>query len=92
MINKIIQWISAFGQSIQAVAAVAHVFAAGYFVFLFRGHAFWVAVGVTVYAALKEYGYDAHYEMNPPQTMTDNTEDFAGYVAGAWITYLIVRL
>ena len=91
-IAQLVQWIAAFGQNIQAVAACAHFFAAGYLIFLFSGHALWAAVGITVYAAVKEFWFDAHYEANPPQTTLDNFEDFAGYAAGAWITYAIVRL
>jgi hypothetical protein len=84
--------ISAFGQNIQAVAACAHFFAAGYLVFLVRDYPFCTAILITVYAGLKEFWYDANYEKNPPQTAIDNVEDFAGYVVGAWVTVLIVKL
>lgn len=43
------------------------------------------ASGIMVYAAVKEYWFDARYEKNPPQTFWMNTQDFIGYVAGAWL-------
>jgi hypothetical protein len=84
--------IAKLGQNIQFVAACAHFFFAGYLVLLFPSHALLVAVGITVYASIKEFVFDARYESNPPQTWTDDIEDFAGYVAGAWVTFLVVKL
>jgi hypothetical protein len=74
------------------VAACAHFFAAGYLVLLFPSHALWIAVGITAYAAVKEFFFDARYEEDPPQTWQDDLQDFAGYVAGAWVTFLIVKV
>ena len=93
--RSIINFITGLGQSIQFVAFAAHFFAAGYLMmlvaFLCPSWLLWIALGITGLAAVKEYVFDAKYELNPPQTFLDNTEDFSGWVAGAWITYLIVR-
>ena|ERR1039458_482655 len=81
-------WIAKLGQNQQFVAAIAHFFFAGYVIMWFPH--WWLALAITVAAAGKEFWYDRLNEHNPPQTTLDNVEDFAGYVAGAWITYLFV--
>ena len=48
-----------------------------------------VALTALVAAALKEFAFDAHYETNPPQTMRDNVQDFAGYAAGVLLAVLM---
>ena len=44
-----------------------------------------------VAAALKEYGYDARYEL-PKQTFAMNTQDFIGYCAGLVVAWIIIYL
>jgi hypothetical protein len=77
------------------VAGCAHFFFAGYLVMLtamlWPSEILTVTLGITGFAAVKEFVYDAKYELNPPQTFLDNLEDFVTYVLGAWGTYLIVQ-
>ena len=86
--NKVIAYISNLGQSIQFVAFCAHLFAAAYIVDRFNNKLL-VASLITLYAAGKEFWFDAKYEKNPPQTFKDNIEDFLGYALGAWMAVLI---
>jgi hypothetical protein len=51
----------------------------------------YASAGLTLFAALKEYVYDANFEI-PKQTFRDNTEDFAGYLGGIALAWLIVVL
>lgn len=49
-----------------------------------------VAVGVVVmYAAFKEFWFDANYEI-PPQTSRDNWTDFAFYCVGCSVACLLI--
>lgn len=88
-------YIAELGQNMQFVAGAAHFFFAGYIMMmtdlLWPNNLLWAVLGITGLAAAKEWGFDARYEKNPPQTFMDNLEDFLGYAAGAWITYFIVR-
>ena len=85
MLTKLSNLISALGQSIQFVAFMAHLFFAAYLLKEFSAHRWWLAGGIIVFAAAKEFWYDAAYERNPPQTMLDNVEDFMGYAVGVAI-------
>jgi hypothetical protein len=51
----------------------------------------WVTAGGFLAAALKEYVYDALFEV-PKQTFTDNTEDFVGYLVGLAIGWCVLFL
>jgi hypothetical protein len=46
---------------------------------------------VTGFAFLKEYVYDAHFEL-PKQTFRDNTQDFCGYLGGIALAWCILTL
>jgi uncharacterized membrane protein YedE/YeeE len=48
----------------------------------------YATAGGVVAAALKEYWYDATYEL-PKQTFKDNTEDFLGYCAGMAVGWAV---
>ncbi len=88
-------FIAKLGQNRQFVAGAAHFFFAGYLVMLtamlWPSQILSVTLGITGFAAIKEFLFDAEYESNPPQTFLDNLEDFITYIAGAWSTYLIVQ-
>jgi hypothetical protein len=43
------------------------------------------AAAMTLAAAIKEFWFDARFEMHPPQTFKDNFTDFIGYAAGVAI-------
>lgn len=80
------QKIAALGESSQFVAFWAHFGVSMGLVDHTRlAHKVYMASGIMVYAAVKEYWFDARYEKNPPQTFWMNTQDFIGYVAGAWL-------
>ena len=81
-------WIAKLGQSIQFVAFAAHCFFAAWLLKQFPQHRFILAGVIVVAAALKEFGYDAKYETDPPQTFTDDLEDFLGYLLGCVIGLL----
>ncbi len=88
-------FVAKLGQNVQFIAGCAHFFFAGYFVMLtallWPSGILSVTLGITGFAAVKEFLYDATQESNPPQTFLDNLEDFVTYIAGAWSTYLIVQ-
>jgi hypothetical protein len=70
-------WIARIGQNIQVVAFFAHFGVAA----LLVEHLPWhlaTAVAITLASALKEYGFDAAEETDPPQTFWDNTEERSG--------------
>ena len=48
-----------------------------------------VATGIVLTAAVKEFWFDARYEV-PKQTFADNLEDFFGYFIGATMGVLFV--
>jgi hypothetical protein len=83
-----VNWIAKLGQNIQFVAFWAHLGVAALLVEHLPWHR-WVAIGITVLGAFKEYYYDARNEQDPPQTFWDNTEDFAGWFLGAVIGYAL---
>jgi hypothetical protein len=51
----------------------------------------WLSLGGVAAAALKEYVYDANFEI-PKQTFADNTKDFLGYCAGITMGWAIALL
>lgn len=54
--------------------------------------AWWIAWTMLIaYAGIKEYVYDANYEL-PKQTFADNTTDFIFYQVGAGIGVLVMWL
>jgi hypothetical protein len=79
------------------LAAMAHI---GWAALILLTAAFFLStafqlLGITtlfvMYAGVKEYWYDAHYEL-PVQTFKENTQDFMGYLGGlalGWIVLLI---
>jgi hypothetical protein len=46
---------------------------------------------LTLFAAIKEFWYDARYEL-PPQTTKDNVQDFLGYLGGIALAWLVIWL
>ena len=44
-----------------------------------------------VAAAIKEFWYDARYEL-PPQSTKDNVQDFVGYLGGISLAWLVISL
>jgi hypothetical protein len=62
------------------IAFNAHCWFAYAVTFTARAH--WVALAVVIAAAVKEFSFDARFEV-PKQTTADNVEDFSGYVSGA---------
>lgn len=81
--------IAQLGQNAQFVAFFAHAGVAALLVEHLPGHAWWWLTGMLVYAAGKEFWFDATYEKNPPQTFWDNLEDFIGYAIGAVLGYFL---
>ncbi len=71
-------WVATTGTTPAFIAFWAHAGAA-FMVCIVLGVPPWA---VLIYAAIKEYWFDKHYE-KPPQTFRDNSQDFAGYAAGA---------
>lgn len=48
-----------------------------------------MSIGMVLFAGLKEYVYDANFEL-PKQTFADNTEDFVAYVVGVGLAWAII--
>lgn len=69
------------------IAFNAHFWFAAFLV-LAAGGARWAFYGVIIAAALKEFWFDAKYEV-PKQTSFDNWSDFAGYALGAMLGGLV---
>ena len=78
------------------IAQVAHLFSAYSAIFtvlVFCGPRVGLTVTIlaVIVAAVKEFYYDAHYEI-PFQAAADNVEDFAVYVLGmtlGWAAYFV---
>ncbi len=84
--------IAKLGQSQVFVTAMAHMWFA-YAVIAtcvhFGTSAWLLILPCVLLAALKEYGYDLRYELNPPQTVWDSTQDFLEYLAGIGIAVVV---
>jgi hypothetical protein len=50
-----------------------------------------LSAGMVLFAAVKEFWYDANYEL-PKQTAFDNITDFLGYCAGVAIIWLVILI
>lgn len=82
--STVTSWIAKLGQSIQFVAFWAHFgIAALVAEHIYTRDPLYTLIIIVIAAAIKEYGFDAHYETDPPQTWRDNTEDFLGWSLGA---------
>jgi hypothetical protein len=92
-VKSLWKWLIAESQSTQFVSFWAHFFAAGWII-LICSHSYreGLAVLITTLAAAKEYWFDATYEIYPRQTFLDNTEDFVGWVSGAWVSIILAPL
>lgn len=51
----------------------------------------YVSGGMIVFGLVKEYVYDANFEI-PRQTWKNNTGDFAGYVGGVALAWAIILI
>jgi len=80
--NKLSQFVATIGQSIQFCAGCAHFFCAAYVVSHSGHYRWWVAGVFVVGGAIKET-WDNFNESDPPQTIMDGIEDWAGWVLGA---------
>jgi hypothetical protein len=92
--SRFFQWVAALGQNIQFVAFAAHAGVGALAILTLSEYApqfgSWPAIVLIVGGGIKEFYFDAKYETNPPQTFTDNLEDFVGWGLGAllgwWMT------
>ena len=87
---SIAKWIANLGQNIQFVAFAAHLGIAALIV-EHMPQPFYIMLAVFVVAGIKEFVFDARYEKNPPQTFTDNMQDWLGYAVGAGLGYWLAR-
>ncbi len=86
LLIKLRDWI-AKGNNPYFVAFNAHCWSAAIIVLLlshFCGHALLWFSAIIMYAAIKEFWFDATYEV-PKQSAFDNETDFLGYCIGALI-------
>ena len=83
-------WLAKLGQNIQFVAFVAHAAVAYAAILTFDDYAWQIATGFVLFAAVKEFWFDARYETDPPQTFDDNLQDFLGYVIGSVLGLIVV--
>jgi hypothetical protein len=96
---KLPSWLQggAFMSNVQFLAFMAHAGWAGLAtlaVAVLHGTmtALLISTGAwVVAAALKEYGYDARFEV-PHQTFAMNTQDFVGYCAGLAVAWGVVAM
>jgi hypothetical protein len=79
------------------LAAMAHIGWA-YLIpltFAFLGATLFQLIGLTslfiLYAAIKEYWYDANYEL-PKQSFQENTQDFIGYLGGLLFLWIVILI
>lgn len=84
-------FIAKIGQNIQFVAFFAHAGVASWVELFGYKHKWIAAACIVVAGGVKEYGYDAREEKNPPQTFAMNTQDFLGFVAGVVVALWILR-
>lgn len=90
LLSVVSNYVATLGQSIQFVAFIAHSAVSFILVEHLPMRQWLTALLITIYAGIKEYYFDARYEKNPPQTFKDNTEDFLGYVLGAWLAVILL--
>ncbi len=95
MWQRIRGWLTnSWMNEVNFLAAMAHV---GWACLLTLACSIWfgsrgqlgASASLIVYAAIKEWGYDAHFEL-PPQTWRDNLQDFCGYLGGIALAALIL--
>ena len=74
--------IAYLGTNVQFLANLGHFTVPYALVATFPKAKWFLLAGFVIYAAIKEYWFDAKYEV-PHQTFANNTEDFIGYCLGA---------
>jgi hypothetical protein len=81
---KFIAWNAHWGFSFFVVIAVMH----------FRQPSwFWpVIAACVVLAAIKEFWFDKHFELAPPQCFTDNRIDFCAYLSGLGAAIALLKV
>jgi hypothetical protein len=79
-----IAWNAHWGFAFFVVVAVMH----------FRNPAcFWPVIGgCVVVAGVKEFWFDKHFELQPPQSFTDNLVDFAAYMSGLLAAVALLKI
>lgn len=88
ILSTLSSWVSKLGENIQFVAFWAHFGVAALIVEHTPHHNLMVGV-VALLAGIKEFWYDAKYELNPPQTFLDNLTDWLGWTLGAVVALLL---
>jgi hypothetical protein len=81
-------WVAKIGVNPTFIAANAHCWFA--FAVIVTAHRPVLALPALAAAAVKEFYFDAHYEV-PKQTFTDNATDFAGYALGIALAVFKLR-
>jgi hypothetical protein len=82
--------IAFLGTNVQFLANVGHFSIPYSLIATFPKAKWYLFAAFAVYAAIKEYYFDARYEV-PHQTFWDNTEDFLGYIIGAALACVIFK-
>ena len=85
-LQKIAHWIAVTGTDPEFIAFNAHCWFAFMLVSISPDKP-WAVIGVNVFALLKEFWFDKHFEQ-PPQTFHENLLDFVGYSIGAALAFL----
>ena len=89
-----LNWLKAkiayLGTNVQFLADVGHFTVPYALIATFPRAEWFLLVGFVIYAAIKEYWFDARYEV-PHQTFWDNTEDFVGYISGALVACVVFK-
>jgi hypothetical protein len=77
--------------SLDTVAQSAHVWFAGWTVFVFHlwTNPWWGVLAVAIFAAIKEFLYDQKYES--PAVRGSNWKDFGFYQVGSVLTALLLQ-
>jgi len=88
-------FISGVGTNPNFIAWNAH-WGFGFFVVVAGVHThvplWWIVSFFTVLFGFKEFWFDKHFELAPPQSFVDNLIDFLGYMTGmlAGVTLIVV--
>ena len=91
MLNWIAHRIASTGENQNFITFMAHSGIACSVILMFRGNLFITALAV-ILAVIKEFWFDLHYELSPPQTIGDSSLDFAGYLTGMVVALVYVHV
>ncbi len=91
ILNWIAHKIASTGENQNFITFMAHSGIACSVILMFQGNLFITALAV-ILAVVKEFWFDLHYELAPPQTLVDSSLDFVGYLTGITAALIYIHV